>query len=132
MDKLYISLLLLFAVFGAFCFNAGHRRAYRIALKGLLKGQLDFLARRIAWLGENRAGVGREDFERSLFSYETVGQLALGWYRSFRGVRDDRELRALKAELKSKLAELLALLEAVGAERGLGPSAFPEPDSNSE
>ncbi len=130
MDKLYISLLLLFAVFGAFCFNAGHRRAYRIALKGLLKGQLDFLARRIAWLGENRGSVGREDFERSLFSYETVGQLALGWYRSFSGVRDDKELRAMKAAMKSRLAELLALLEAIGAERGLGagigPGASPE------
>lgn len=96
MSTIYISLLIIFAVFGAFCFNMGHRRAYRLVLKGLLRGQIGFISQRIAVLKENREKISQEDLARSSFSYETIGQLVIGWYKYFRIVRDDRELKALK------------------------------------
>jgi|GEM_PF-3797382 len=111
MSSFYIALLVLFATFGAFCFNAGHRRAYRLVLKDLLKGQISFLSQRRSYLAENRGGLSREELDRALFSYETIGQLVLGWYKYFRIVRDDRELRALKEQVKAALAEYLSEIE---------------------
>jgi hypothetical protein len=118
LDKIYLSLLLLFAVFGAFCFNMGHKRAYKVVLKSLLRGQIDFAGKKIAALGQNRASLSAQDFSKAYFSYETVGQLVIGWYRYFAVVRNDKELRLLKARMKGRLEEYLAVLEEVGQERG--------------
>jgi hypothetical protein len=111
MANLYISLLLIFAVFGAFCFNMGHKRAYRLVLKGLLRGQIAFLSQRVAALSGNSDGLSREERARALYSYETIGQLVLGWYRYFQAVRDDKELRALKGQIKRSLEEYLSTIE---------------------
>ena len=43
MNTVYVRLLMILAAFGDFCFNLGHRRAFRLALKAMLKGQIDFL-----------------------------------------------------------------------------------------
>jgi hypothetical protein len=80
LDIIYISLLVIFAAFGAFCFNAGHRRAYRAVLKDLLKGQL-----------------------------------ALGWYKYFARVGDDKATKELKLALES----YLTTLEKTALERNL-------------
>jgi hypothetical protein len=117
MANLYISLLLIFAVFGAFCFNMGHRRAYRLVLKGLLQGQIAFLSQRIAALNEKSDGLSPDERARALCSYETIGQLVIGWYRYFRAVRDDRKLKELKAQIKRSLEEYLAAIEAADADQ---------------
>lgn len=119
MDKIYISLLLLFAVFGAFCFNAGHKRAHRVVLKALLLGQLDFVDQRISWLEANRGGVEQSDFTKCCISYHTVGRLVLGWYRYFANVRNDKELKSIKGRMTERLGKLLSILESVGSEKNL-------------
>ena len=114
MEKLYISLLLIFAAFGAFCFNMGHKRAYRVVLKSLLKGQIDFLSQRIKSLNARVEDASQEGLSRAYYSYETIGQLVISWYRYFALVKDDKELRTLKGLLKRGLEEYLASIEAAG------------------
>jgi hypothetical protein len=111
MDKIFIPLLIIFAAFGAFCFNLGHRRAYRVVLKDLLKGQIGFLSDRVTFLGENRGIVSQEELNKAHNSYETIGQLVIGWYRYFKIVRDDNELMILKGRIRQLLGEYLALIE---------------------
>jgi len=111
--NLYIPFLIIFAAFGAFCFNMGHRRAYRVVLKGLLKGQIGFVSQRTAFLKENKEKISHEDLTRATFSYETIGQLVIGWYKYFGIVRDDRELKELKEKIKASLEEYLSVIEAV-------------------
>jgi hypothetical protein len=112
MVNLYIPLLLIFAVFGAFCFNMGHRRAYRLVLKGLLRGQIDFLSQRIASMNGRDGGLTREERAKALYSYETIGQLLIGWYGYFQAIGDDKELKALKGRIKRSLEEYLSAIEA--------------------
>jgi hypothetical protein len=111
MVDFYLMLLILCAAFGAFCFNMGHRRAYRIVLKNLLRGQINFLSQRRDYLIDNRGKLSQDDMDKALYSYETIGQLVIGWYRYFRIVRDDKELRFLKEQIKESLREYLAVLE---------------------
>jgi len=118
MDVIYISLIVIFVAFGAFCFNLGHRRAYGVILKGLLRGQLEFLSRSIAALAGNRGKISQEELARTSFSYETIGQLVIGWYKYFGIVRDDRELRALKGRIKQSLEDYLSLIEAARIDNG--------------
>jgi hypothetical protein len=119
MANLYIPLLLIFAVFGAFCFNMGHRRAYRLVLKGLLRGQIDFLSQRTASLGAMDDGLSSEERTKALYSYETIGQLVIGWYKHFHAISDDKELRALKGRIKRSLEEYLAAIEAADVDQPL-------------
>jgi hypothetical protein len=114
MDKLYISLLIIFAVFGAFCFNMGHRRAYKIVFKSLLKGQIAFLSDRVSFLGENQGRLSQEELTKALYSYKTIGRLVVGWYKYFRIVRDDKELKMLKRRTKELLEGYLSTIEAEG------------------
>jgi hypothetical protein len=114
MSNVYIYLLLIFAAFGAFCFNMGHRRAYSLTLKALLKGQIAFLSQRLASLEEHRGRMSDEEIARAQYSCETIGQLVLSWYRYFRTVREDKELRRLKAQIKQALEAYLASTEAAG------------------
>jgi hypothetical protein len=114
MSNVYIYLLLIFAAFGAFCFNMGHRRAYRLVLKALLKGQIAFLSKRLAVLEENRGKMSGEEIAKAQYSCETVGQLVLAWYRYFQMVRDDRELKRLKAQIKQALEAYLGSIEEAG------------------
>jgi hypothetical protein len=114
LDTLYISLLIIFAAFGAFCFNMGHRRAYRVVLKSLLKGQIDFLSGRISSLNEKGDGISQDGLSKAYYSYETIGQLVIAWYRYFALVRDDKELRTLKSLIKRRLEEYLVRIEAAG------------------
>jgi hypothetical protein len=116
MGNLYISLLIIFAAFGAFCFNMGHRRAYRVVLKALLKGQIEFLAQRTSFLTEKGEKASRDELAKAYVSYETIGHLILAWYKYFRIVRDDKELKALKVQIKRSLEEYLALIEAADTE----------------
>jgi hypothetical protein len=113
MSNLIIPLLIIFAAFGAFCFNMGHRRAYRVVLKGLLKGQIGFLAQRSASLKENQGKLSEEEMAKAYYSYETVGQLVIGWYKYFGTIQDDKDLRILKDQIKKSLEEYLAVLEAL-------------------
>jgi hypothetical protein len=119
MEIFYISILLLFAVFGAFCFNAGHKRAYRVVLKALLKGQIDFVNKKMKWLEENQGSVTQTEFAKCCISYQSVGQLVLGWYRYFANVRNDSELRILKKTMTQTLEKYLAALETMGNEKNL-------------
>jgi hypothetical protein len=111
MANLYISILIIFAAFGAFCFNMGHRRAFRVVLKGLLRGQIAFLSQRTALLKERQEGLAQEDLAKAYFSYETIGQLVLGWYKYFLTVRDDKELKILKGQMKRSLEDYLSAIE---------------------
>jgi hypothetical protein len=111
MADFYLMLLILFAAFGAFCFNIGHRRAYRIVLKNLLRGQIIFLSQRKDYLIENREKMSQDEMNKALYSYETIGQLVIGWYKYFGIVRDDKELRSLKEQIKGSLGEYLAAIE---------------------
>jgi hypothetical protein len=113
MINLLIPLLIIFFGFGAFCFNMGHRRAYRIVLKGLLKGQIQFLSQRKSYLEGNRGKLSEEVLKKGFFSYETIGQQVIGWYKYFRAVRDDKELRSLKGQMKEYLEDFLALIESI-------------------
>ncbi len=113
MNNLYISLLIVFAAFGAFCFNMGHKRAYRVVFKSLLRGQIGFLSQRSAYLAENRASITPEERAKARYSYETVGQLVIGWYKYFGMVRDDKELGALKAQVKAALERYLSSIESL-------------------
>lgn len=115
MANFYIPLLIIFAVFGAFCFNMGHRRAYRIVLKGLLKGQIRFLSDRLAYLKESN-GVSHEELMRARFSCESIGEQVVGWYKYFRAVRDDRDLIALKGQIKELLRDYLSTIETTSIE----------------
>lgn len=117
MASLYLPLLLIFAVFGAFCLNLGHRRAFRLVLKALLKGQLAFMAQRAASLAGDGRQLSQEDITRAYCSYETIGQLVLGWYKYFGAVRDDKELRILKAQIREGLGDYLSAIEAAAATR---------------
>jgi hypothetical protein len=110
--NLLVPLLLILAAFGAFCFNMGHRRAYRIVLKGLIKGQIGFLIQQKAFLNDNQGKLSQDMLNRALFSYETIGQLVIGWYKNFGVVRDDKELLALKLLIKNLLGEYLSAIEA--------------------
>jgi hypothetical protein len=118
MDKLYVSLLLIFAAFGAFCFNMGHRRAYKVVLKALLKGQIVFLTQRIAFFNENRETITQEELTKAYYSYETIGQLILGWYKYFSIVRDDKELHILKGKIRQMLEEYLSSIESIPITKG--------------
>lgn len=118
MSVFYICLAFLLLVFGAFCFNMGQRRGFRVTLKSLLKGQILFLSQRRQWLADNRGALTRQEFDKAYYSYETIGQLIAGWYRYFSGLRSDRELAALKARAKGELEGYLELLEAIGEARG--------------
>jgi hypothetical protein len=113
MDKLYISLLIVFAAFGAFCFNMGHRRAFRVVFKGLLKGQIGFLRQQTRLLQESGEKMSSEEIARAFSSYETIGQLVLGWYKYFGAVRDDKELKTLKTHMKESLEGYLASIESL-------------------
>jgi hypothetical protein len=119
MNIFYLGLLLLFVILGLFCFNIGQKRAYRIVLKSLLKGQINFVAQRIAWLNENRENITPGNFAKAYYSYETIGQLVAGWYRYFGGVRNDRELITLKDQIRQKLGDYLSTLELIGKERNI-------------
>jgi hypothetical protein len=92
----------------------GHRRAYRIVLKGLLNGQIGFISQRMAFLNENKEKLSQEDLSRASFSCETIGQLITGWYKYFKIVRDDRELMVLKRQIRQSLEEYLLLIEGLG------------------
>lgn len=116
MANLYIPLLLVFAAFGAFCFNMGHRRAYRIVLKGLLKGQILLISDRSAYLKESK-NTSQEELVRARFSYEAIGQQVIGWYKYFRVVREDKELAALKGQIKGSLREYLSTIETTSIEK---------------
>jgi hypothetical protein len=116
MSGIYIPLLLIFAAFGAFCFNMGHRRAYRIVLKGLLKGQVALLSQRASRLAERKGDISKEELAKESCSYEASGQLVIGWYKSFGMVRDDKELRMLKARVRQVLNDYLSSIEAAGKE----------------
>jgi len=110
---------MILAAWGAFCYNMGHRRAYRVVLKGLLKGQIEFLSHRIEFMNENREKLTSEDITKAYFSYETVGQLVIGWYKYFQIVRDDEELLILKARIKELLGNYLSIIEAVNSKKDL-------------
>jgi hypothetical protein len=112
-NNLYISLLIVFAAFGAFCFNLGHKRAYRVVFKGLLKGQIGFLSQRSFYLTEHRAAITQEELAKAQYSYETIGQLVIGWHKYFGLVREDKELRVLKAGIKSALERYLSAIESL-------------------
>jgi hypothetical protein len=111
MTNLYIPLVIIFAAFGAFCFNMGHRRAYKVVLKSLLKGQIGFLSQRVALLTENKDTASQENLTRAFYSYESVGQLVIGWYKYFGMIRDDKELITLKRRIKELLEGYLSLIE---------------------
>jgi hypothetical protein len=115
MEKIYIPLLMVFAAFGAFCFNMGHRRAYRVVFKSLLKGQIAFLSERVAQLNANGDKATADELAKAAISYETIGRLVIGWHKSFAAVRDDKELRALKARIKAELERYLAAIEGARA-----------------
>jgi hypothetical protein len=117
MGSTIFMLLVIFAAFGAFCFNVGNNRAYRLVLKALLKGQIAFIDTKAAWLRANQDSLSSAEFSKSCLSYSTIGELTLGWYRYFARVRDDRELKDLKARIKAGLAEYLALLEAIARDK---------------
>jgi hypothetical protein len=119
MDMIVISLLVIFAAFGAFCFNAGHNRAYRVVLKALIAGQVEFIDQKARWIEENRGRLSQADFTRCAISYQTVGQLLLGWYRYFAKVREDKELKEAKLRAKESLGAYLTVLERVAIEREL-------------
>ncbi len=111
MATIYVPLLLIIAAFGAFCLNLGHRRALRLVFKALLKGQLAFMSQRAASLAGDDRRLSQEDVTRAYCSYETIGQLVLGWYKYFGTVRDDKELRILKERIKEGLGSYLAAIE---------------------
>jgi len=113
MNVFYISLALVLLLFGASCFNMGQRRGYRVVFKSLLKGQIAFLGQKTQSLRDNRGSLSREELDKAYYSYETIGQLVSGWYRYFSGVWNDKELRALKAQIKEELEEYLELLEGI-------------------
>lgn len=113
MSVFYISLAFVLLLFGASCFNMGQRRGYRVVLKSLLKGQIVFVSQKLESLRDNRGGLSREEFDKAYYSYETIGQLVVGWYRFFAGVRNDKELKALKAQIKKELEDYLELLESI-------------------
>jgi hypothetical protein len=117
MNVLYISLAFVLVLFGASCFNMGQRRGYRVVLKSLLKGQIHFLSQKTQTLRDNRGGLSRQEFDKAYYAYETIGQLVAGWYRYFSGMRSDRELKDLKAQIKKELEEYLELLESIGEAR---------------
>jgi hypothetical protein len=114
MNVFYISLAFVLLLFGASCFNMGQRRGYRVVLKALLKGQIVFLSQKTQSLRDNRGALTRQEFDKAYYSYETIGQLVAGWYRYFSGVWNDKELKALKAQIKKELEEYLELLESIG------------------
>jgi hypothetical protein len=120
MANLYIPLLIIFAVFGAFCFNMGHRRAYRIVLKALLKGQIRFLSDRLAYLKEGK-GISREELMRARFSCETIGEQVVAWYKYFRALRDDKDLADIKGQIKELLRDYLSAIEATSIENTQSP-----------
>jgi len=125
MERIFIALLVIFAAFGAFCFNAGHNRAYRLVLKALLKGQIEFIEQKTKWLEEHRDTVSQSEFSRCYISYQTVGQLVLGWYRYFANVRNDKELKDLRNQIKEKLEAFLSKIEIVGNDRNLKLEVLP-------
>lgn len=114
MINAYILPLMIFAAFGALCFNMGQRRANKLVLKGLLRGQIEFLSQRRAALAANQDALTREELSKAYYSYETIGQLVIGWYRYFRLVGEDKELRLLKGRIKQLLEEYLTAIEAAG------------------
>jgi len=117
MSVFYISLAFVLLLFGAFCFNMGQKRGYRVVLKSLLKGQIAFLSQKTQALRDDR-GLSKEEFQKAYYSYETIGQLVAGWYRYFSGVWNDKELKELKAQIKMALEDYLELLEGIGEARG--------------
>jgi hypothetical protein len=112
MVNVYISLLIIFAAFGAFCFNLGHRRAHRLVLKALLKGQLAFLAQHLSQLDGSGARLSQDEIEKAQYSGESIGQLVIGWYKYFSIIPDDKELRELKARIKKALEDYFERIEA--------------------
>jgi hypothetical protein len=123
MATFYISLFVIFAAFGAFCFNIGNSRAYKLVLKALLKGQADFIDQRVEWLDQNQDAITQAEFTRTYVGYETIGRLVVGWYRYFASVRDDAELKALKIRMKESLERYLATLERIAAEKSFSVEA---------
>jgi hypothetical protein len=117
MGSTIFMLLVIFAAFGALCFNVGNNRAYRLVLKALLKGQIAYIDSKAAWLRANQDGLSAAEYSKSCLSYSTIGELVLGWYRYFARVRDDRELRDLKERIKTGLADYLSILESISREK---------------
>jgi hypothetical protein len=117
MGSTIFMLLVIFAAFGAFCFNVGTNRAYRLTLKALLKGQIAFIESKLAWLGDNRGSLSAAEFTKACLSYSTIAELVLGWYRYFARLRDDRELKELKSRIKTGLEAYLALCEEISRDK---------------
>ena len=113
MSVFYLGLAFVLLLVGAFCFNMGQRRGFRVVLKSLLKGQIVFLSQKTQALRDDRGGLSREEFDKAYYSWETIGQLVAGWYRYFSGLWNDKELKALKAQIKTALEDYLELLESI-------------------